>query len=182
MILKKGESPLDILDTKFAERLFSELQSKLNSRKDGQPLEHLGIECLSDHDFRQYIDSVYAAQVVNSTCPKVWNFKNQMFNYNPNESLEYFGGEKDILESIMPDKMTVDKGSMGPPSLTDLSPNLFSRMYYWYPGFSQSGYSFHLRPGIHRISSWPRNRWVMNNGNYYLISNHPESIPVFNQV
>lgn len=49
-------------------------------------------------------------------------------------------------------------------------PNMFSRMYNWYPGFSTSGWSFWLRPGMY-YGRWPRSRWVKNNGSYYLINN-----------
>lgn len=56
---------------------------------------------------------------------------------------------------------------------TPWPPGLFSRMYYWSPGFhSGSGWMFYLRPGNDYFPDrWPRNRWIRNNGNYYYVSN-----------
>lgn len=49
-------------------------------------------------------------------------------------------------------------------------PGLYSKLYYWYPGFNTSGWSFWVRPGID-VKRWPRSRWVRNQGNYYYINN-----------
>lgn len=54
---------------------------------------------------------------------------------------------------------------------------LFSRAYYWYPGFAESGYSFSLRPGINSTVSDSRNRWVRNNDEKFYISNQPYTLP-----
>lgn len=49
--------------------------------------------------------------------------------------------------------------------------NLFTRMRYWSPTFYiGSGWSYALRPGMHR-RRWPRNVWIRNNDSYYFVSN-----------
>lgn len=50
---------------------------------------------------------------------------------------------------------------------------LFSRMYYWNPGFGTgTGWMYYIRPGNdYHPDRWPRNRWIRNNGNYYYLSN-----------
>lgn len=54
-------------------------------------------------------------------------------------------------------------------------PGLFSRLYYWSPGFyTGTGWSYHMRPGMgHKY--WPRHRWVRKSANgsssYYFLTN-----------
>lgn len=47
---------------------------------------------------------------------------------------------------------------------------MYSRMYYWYPGFETSGWSTEARPGTEE-TQWPRSRWERNDGSYYYINN-----------
>lgn len=49
-------------------------------------------------------------------------------------------------------------------------PGLYSRLYNWQPGFTTSGWSYQLRPGIQYVRM-PRARWFRNNGRYYYINN-----------
>ena len=49
-------------------------------------------------------------------------------------------------------------------------PGMYSKLYYWEPGFQTSGWSTWLRPGMY-YKRWPRSRWIRNNGNKYFINN-----------
>lgn len=56
-------------------------------------------------------------------------------------------------------------------------PGLFSRSYYWYPGFSSgTGLSFSKRPSRKTLPR-PRNAWLRNDGSnnpHYFVSNRGE--------
>lgn len=56
-------------------------------------------------------------------------------------------------------------------------PGLFSRSYYWYPGFSSgTGLSFHRRPSRKELPR-PRNAWLLNSGGpnpHFNVSNRGE--------
>ena len=53
-------------------------------------------------------------------------------------------------------------------------PGMYSRLYYWSPGFyTGSGLSYYMRPGI-GYKWWPRNRWIRNQGSYYYVTNRSD--------
>lgn len=59
-------------------------------------------------------------------------------------------------------------------------PGLFSRLYFWTPGYYiGTGWSYYMRPGM-GYSKWPRNRWIRNTQNgkdaYYYVSNRDDYI------
>ncbi len=50
-------------------------------------------------------------------------------------------------------------------------PGMYSRLYFWSPGFyTGSGWTHYMRPGM-GYKSWPRNVWMRNNGSYYNVTN-----------
>lgn len=54
-------------------------------------------------------------------------------------------------------------------------PGMYSRLYYWSPGFyTGSGWSYYMRPGM-GYKNWPRNRWVRHTqagkNTYYYLTN-----------
>lgn len=153
------------------------------------------IPSMSDGDFEQNLDNIYVAKVVNSTgrtsqcnstC-KSTNIDVSDIDVNlPMLSCKLHNGIDHIELFRPPSDWQPDKtrywmynyyANEGDPTTTRLPPGLFSRMYYWYPGFNENGYSFHLRPGISEVKKWPRNRWVRHNDNYYYISNQASIIP-----
>ncbi len=57
-------------------------------------------------------------------------------------------------------------------------PGLFSRLYFWSPGFyTGTGWSYSLRPGL-KYSNWPRHRWIKQKKSgsnyYYFITNNDD--------
>nr|QBK86609.1 MAG: hypothetical protein LCMAC102_04040 [Marseillevirus LCMAC102] len=57
-------------------------------------------------------------------------------------------------------------------------PGLFSRLYFWSPGFyTGTGWSYYMRPGM-GYKNWPRHRWIRQtqNGNhsYYYVTNRDD--------
>ncbi len=60
-------------------------------------------------------------------------------------------------------------------------PGMYSRLYYWSPGFySGSGWSINMRPGM-GYKHWPRDRWIRNTrvgdrGNYHYVTNNDDII------
>jgi len=60
-------------------------------------------------------------------------------------------------------------------------PGMYSRLYYWSPGFyTGSGQSISMRPGI-GYKYWPSDRWIRNTrfgdkGNYYNVTNNDDGI------
>ena len=50
-------------------------------------------------------------------------------------------------------------------------PGMYSRLYYWSPGFyTGTGWTHYMRPGM-RQKYWPRNVWMRNNNSYYFVEN-----------
>ena len=62
-------------------------------------------------------------------------------------------------------------------------PGMYSRLYYWSPGFyTGSGWQFQMRPGI-GYKYWPRNRWIRKasggahgKNSYYYVTNADDYI------
>ncbi len=53
-------------------------------------------------------------------------------------------------------------------------PGMYSRLYYWSPGFyTGSGWTHYMRPGMGQ-KYWPRNVWMRNNGSYYFVKNRDD--------
>lgn len=165
-------------DKEKALQVFQELAKK-------KVVDPHDIPYITDGDLEKNIDRVYAAMVVDSA---------GMSSQCPMYCSTYKVNTTDIDTDIPTPSCNIERFKYSPadndywlyshyanqddPSSTRFPPGLFSRLYYWYPGFNVNGYSFHLRPGIHRVTPWPKNRWVRNNDNYYYISNEPYLIPI----
>lgn len=140
-------------DKEFAEKALKDLEISL--KKGGHD-----IEVVSDKMLNTLADDIYLARM-----PK--EYKTEKLSYFPTANTRYWP----YYYYSFP--YNYKYGGAWPPGM-------FSRLYYWSPGFyTGSSWSHYLRPGM-GFKYWPRNRWIRHTSggkdSYYYVKNRDDYI------